>query len=289
MTLGKKFKKPKRPLTQQPSSTDGFQPWHIARIISNPFFAINIAPLWVEVEPDLSPQEWFRANVQALEELGIKPYLSALLKTLSGEEIHEIINPARVITFSKFAYVPHELATTPEKWIEGNARQIPEEWTAIEFLVLMLDNLHGNDNTASERPSAPPTKPSKKIRSIMEDVAQYKACVTEYLDRVQLGLLSEVFSGEMVAPETPQLMLSLLAYEVRRLLNQEVLRSDEDPSIDDVGQMLLWMNQLYQYHFSPLWGYEDSLLHAELDRMATGWEIPALVTLQQAGIDPANL
>jgi hypothetical protein len=60
-------------------------PSDVASMIANLFYAINIDEgLAVAHEPLISEDDWIKANVRLIEELGAEPYLRNLLSVLKG-------------------------------------------------------------------------------------------------------------------------------------------------------------------------------------------------------------
>jgi hypothetical protein len=60
-------------------------PGDITGTIANPFYAINIDEgLALPHEPMISEEEWVRANVKLIKELGPESYLRNLLSVLKG-------------------------------------------------------------------------------------------------------------------------------------------------------------------------------------------------------------
>jgi hypothetical protein len=67
------------------SDDDEWTPGDVASMIANPFYAINIDEgLAVPHEPLISEDDWVKANVRLIEELGAEPYLRNLLSILKG-------------------------------------------------------------------------------------------------------------------------------------------------------------------------------------------------------------
>jgi hypothetical protein len=57
----------------------------VTSMIANPFYAINIDEgLAVPHEPLISEDDWVKANVRLIGELGAEPYLRNLLSVLEG-------------------------------------------------------------------------------------------------------------------------------------------------------------------------------------------------------------
>ena len=57
----------------------------ITGIVANPFYAINIDQgLALPHEPMISEDDWIKANVKLISELGPGPYLRNLLSILKG-------------------------------------------------------------------------------------------------------------------------------------------------------------------------------------------------------------
>ena len=64
---------------------DEWTPGDVTAMIANPFYAIEIdQDLTVPHEPMISEDEWVRANVQLINELGAEAYLRNLLSILKG-------------------------------------------------------------------------------------------------------------------------------------------------------------------------------------------------------------
>ncbi len=64
---------------------DEWAPGDIAGMIANPFYAINIDDgLAMPHEPLISEDDWIKANVRLIKELGPEPYLRNLLSILKG-------------------------------------------------------------------------------------------------------------------------------------------------------------------------------------------------------------
>jgi hypothetical protein len=67
------------------SDDDEWTPGDVASMIANPFYAINIDKgLAVPHEPLISEDDWVKANVRLIEDLGAEPYLRNLLSILKG-------------------------------------------------------------------------------------------------------------------------------------------------------------------------------------------------------------
>ena len=57
----------------------------ITSMIANPFYAINIDEgLTLPHQPMISEDDWIKANVKLINELGPEPYLRSLLSILKG-------------------------------------------------------------------------------------------------------------------------------------------------------------------------------------------------------------
>jgi hypothetical protein len=66
-------------------SNDEWTPGDVTAMIANPFYAIEIdEDLVVPHEPMISEDEWVKANVQLINELGSEAYLRNLLSILKG-------------------------------------------------------------------------------------------------------------------------------------------------------------------------------------------------------------
>jgi hypothetical protein len=64
---------------------DDWTPGDVAGMIANPFYAITIDEgLTLPHEPMLSEEDWIKANVQLISELGPEAYLRNLLSVLKG-------------------------------------------------------------------------------------------------------------------------------------------------------------------------------------------------------------
>jgi len=64
---------------------DGWTPGDVTGIAANPFYAINIDQgLALPHEPMISEDDWIKANVNLIRELGPEPYLRSLLSILKG-------------------------------------------------------------------------------------------------------------------------------------------------------------------------------------------------------------
>ena len=67
------------------SDDDEWTPGDVTGMIANPFYAINIDEgLAVPHEPLISEDDWIKANIRLIEELGAEPYLRNLLSVLKG-------------------------------------------------------------------------------------------------------------------------------------------------------------------------------------------------------------
>lgn len=65
--------------------SDNWTPGDVSAMLTNPFYAIQIAPELVEPhEPMVTEDQWIAANVAMLDELGPEPYLRNLLSVLKG-------------------------------------------------------------------------------------------------------------------------------------------------------------------------------------------------------------
>ncbi len=61
-------------------------PGDIAGMIANPLYAITIdETLTLPHEPMVSEEDWIKANVNLINELGPEPYLRNLLSVLKGD------------------------------------------------------------------------------------------------------------------------------------------------------------------------------------------------------------
>jgi hypothetical protein len=64
---------------------EDWTPGDVASMVANPFYAINIDEgLALPHEPLISEDDWVRANVSLIEELGPEAYLRNLLSVLKG-------------------------------------------------------------------------------------------------------------------------------------------------------------------------------------------------------------
>ena len=64
---------------------EDWNPGDVASMVANPFYAINIDEgLALPHEPLISEDDWVRANVGLIEELGPEAYLRNLLSILKG-------------------------------------------------------------------------------------------------------------------------------------------------------------------------------------------------------------
>ena len=64
---------------------EDWTPGDVASMVANPFYAINIDEgLALPHEPLISEDDWVRANVGLIEELGPEAYLRNLLSVLKG-------------------------------------------------------------------------------------------------------------------------------------------------------------------------------------------------------------
>lgn len=64
---------------------DDWTPGDITDMIANPFYAITIDEgLTMPHEPMISEDDWIKANVNLINELGPEPYLRNLLSVLKG-------------------------------------------------------------------------------------------------------------------------------------------------------------------------------------------------------------
>ena len=67
------------------SDDDEWTPGDVTSMIANPLYAINIDEgLAVPHEPLISEDDWVKANVRLIDELGAEPYLRNLLSVLKG-------------------------------------------------------------------------------------------------------------------------------------------------------------------------------------------------------------
>lgn len=67
------------------SDDDEWNPGDVTSMIANPFYAINIDEgLAVPHEPLIGEDDWVKANLRLIEELGPEPYLRNLLSVLKG-------------------------------------------------------------------------------------------------------------------------------------------------------------------------------------------------------------
>ena len=68
------------------SDDDEWTPGDVTSMIANPFYAINIDDgLAVPHEPLISEDDWVKANIRLIGELGAEPYLRNLLSVLKGD------------------------------------------------------------------------------------------------------------------------------------------------------------------------------------------------------------
>ena len=64
---------------------DDWTPGDVTSMIANPFYAITIDEgLTLPHEPMISEDDWIKANVNLIKELGPEPYLRNLLSVLKG-------------------------------------------------------------------------------------------------------------------------------------------------------------------------------------------------------------
>jgi hypothetical protein len=64
---------------------DDWTPGDLASMVANPFYAINIDDgLTLPHEPLISEDDWIKANVSLIKELGPETYLRNLLSILKG-------------------------------------------------------------------------------------------------------------------------------------------------------------------------------------------------------------
>jgi hypothetical protein len=67
------------------NNKDDWTPGDVAAMIANPFYAINFDEgLIAPHEPMLSEEDWVKANVNLIGELGPEAYLRNLLSVLKG-------------------------------------------------------------------------------------------------------------------------------------------------------------------------------------------------------------
>lgn len=60
----------------------------IERLISNPFYAIDINPVFIQEHPKMiTEKEWIKANVNLIKEIGEEKWLVNLLENLTGNYI----------------------------------------------------------------------------------------------------------------------------------------------------------------------------------------------------------
>lgn len=65
---------------------DGWAPDDVAGMIANPFYAITLDEgLALPHEPMISEDDWIKANVSLIDELGAEAYLRKLLSVLKGD------------------------------------------------------------------------------------------------------------------------------------------------------------------------------------------------------------
>lgn len=70
-------------------SQDDWTPGDVVGMIANPFYAINFDEgLSLPHEPMISEDDWIKANVKLISELGPEPYLRNLLSILKGNYPH---------------------------------------------------------------------------------------------------------------------------------------------------------------------------------------------------------
>jgi len=85
MSNKKKIRRGAAPL---PAGETGWTPELVAKLMANPFYAIDIAPeLALPHEPILSEEMWVAANVRAIEEIGAEAWLQNLLSVLQGDYV----------------------------------------------------------------------------------------------------------------------------------------------------------------------------------------------------------
>src|ERR1019366_7329564 len=82
---------PAQPATSPPATVagmaddDDWTPGDITGMIANPFYAITIDEgLPLPQEPMISEDDWIKANITLISELGPEPYLRNLLSVLKG-------------------------------------------------------------------------------------------------------------------------------------------------------------------------------------------------------------
>ena len=64
---------------------DNWTPADVTGMVANPFYAITIDEmLTMPHEPMITEDEWIKANVQLIKQLGPEPYLRNLLSVLKG-------------------------------------------------------------------------------------------------------------------------------------------------------------------------------------------------------------
>jgi len=60
----------------------------IERLISNPFYAIDINPVFIQEHPKMvTKKEWIKANIKLMDEIGAERWLENLLENLTGNYI----------------------------------------------------------------------------------------------------------------------------------------------------------------------------------------------------------
>jgi hypothetical protein len=131
---------------------------NLQRIITNPFYAITVAPqLTREHEPSIGEAEWVQANASLMREMGSERWLRQLLDVLEGKVgvPDQPINPSRAVNIDPVFAVAHPPLIEREMWVDVNAKHI-RNMGAEEWLRQLLDVLNGDIVTAEEIGLAPP-------------------------------------------------------------------------------------------------------------------------------------
>lgn len=149
------------------------KPEHIQGIIMNPFYAIIIAPEFVEEHiPFMSDEEWVKVNASLIQEIGAEKWLTQLLDVLEGSTAAEKegINPFNAINIDSMYAAEHPPAWRKEQWVQGNVTLLSqlgtEQWLTQFLAVLEGDVVTAADMGLAPSPTAgfPPHRPKKQNR-----------------------------------------------------------------------------------------------------------------------------
>jgi hypothetical protein len=118
----------------------------VARIAIDPFSTITVAPqLIIEHEPVMSADEWIRANVALIRDIGTEAWLTQVLYALEGKKsTNDLIHPYHVVNIAPRYAVKHDPLVSKELWIGANSNLITRELGVERWLTQFLDVLESD-------------------------------------------------------------------------------------------------------------------------------------------------